>query len=694
MVDRYEQKVIAGYLWNLLQVGKLPFAVMDGLCGSIPSILTYLGISDEDGKLRELLKLCCEGGGQAEGSRRAFHVMRQATQALLAKRVDSLQNAEPGILERNIRELVSQIQLDRDETAFLGMLLRYRIHEPLYELFNALTQAGFGTMPLCASCLGLGTRRLHILLTRGGRLFRSGVIVPGLGIGKDIDDSFDLSKKILHAFEKSLADCEDILSCLLGHVEQASLEWSDYDHIALERDRLARFLKQAVARRLKGINVLLYGPVGTGKTEFSKTLAAQLGFSLYALGEQDEQGEEPTRHERISSLQVMQNLLRFQQKSLLLFDEMDDLLENAGAATFIPGEKNSGSKVFIHRLLEDNPVPVIWTINRVSNLTPSIIRRMSFAIEMKNPPLALRQRVWQRHLAKEGLELSTGDLKQLTRLDLPPAVVSNAVRFARFTGGAVEDFKCAADSIVKAMKGGGPARPERVEESFAPRLSVADCNLMELADLVAERGKRNVSFCLYGPSGTGKTAYVRYLADRMQMPVLVKHASDLLSMWVGETERNIANAFAEARENESFLVFDEVDSLLGDRRMANASWEISQVNEMLTWMEQHPLPFACTTNLKAHLDPAAMRRFTFKCRFDYLGPEQVVHAFRHFFGLVLAPEKARELTCLTPGDFVVVRKKADFYGGCDIEQYVEWLRWEVQNKNEAIGSRIGFTRMT
>ena len=54
--------------------------------------------------------------------------------------------------------------------------------------------------------------------------------------------------------------------------------------------------------------------------------------------------------------------------------------------------------------------------------------------------------------------------------------------------------------------------------------------------------------------------------------VLEKRASDLLSPWVGETEQRIADAFAEARDAEAFLIFDEADSLLADRRSAHRSW--------------------------------------------------------------------------------------------------------------------------
>jgi transitional endoplasmic reticulum ATPase len=56
------------------------------------------------------------------------------------------------------------------------------------------------------------------------------------------------------------------------------------------------------------------------------------------------------------------------------------------------------------------------------------------------------------------------------------------------------------------------------------------------------------------------------------------------------------------------LIFDEADSLLFDRREAVRSWEVSQVNEMLTWMEQHPLPFCCTTKMMEKFDSASLRR--------------------------------------------------------------------------------------
>jgi SpoVK/Ycf46/Vps4 family AAA+-type ATPase len=147
----------------------------------------------------------------------------------------------------------------------------------------------------------------------------------------------------------------------------------------------------------------------------------------------------------------------------------------------------------------------------------------------------------------------------------------------------------------------------------------------------------------------------------MRLPVLHKRASDLLDPFLGGTEQNIAGAFEEARDTHAFLVFDEADSLLRERARAVRGWEISQVNEMLTWMEQHALPFACTTNMATQLDRASLRRFLVKLRFDWMTRAQARLAFQRFFGAA-APAALDGLRTLTPADFSLVRRHAAVTG--------------------------------
>ena len=132
---------------------------------------------------------------------------------------------------------------------------------------------------------------------------------------------------------------------------------------------------------------------GTGKTEFCKTLAARLGAPLYSVGESDDSGGEPSRHERMQELRLAQRLLAGDRRSLLLFDEMEDLLSGPQgmlAALFgssrSRGRSAEGSKVFMNRILEETPVPVLWTSNSARWTSPVLLRRMMFALELQQPP--------------------------------------------------------------------------------------------------------------------------------------------------------------------------------------------------------------------------------------------------------------------------------------------------------------------
>ncbi|WP_239511866.1 ATP-binding protein, partial [Klebsiella pneumoniae] len=86
---------------------------------------------------------------------------------------------------------------------------------------------------------------------------------------------------------------------------------------------------------------------------------------------------------------------------------------------------------------------------------------------------------------------------------------------------------------------------------------------------------------------------------------------------------------------------------------AQASWEVGQVNELLTWLDRHPLPVVAATNHPGKLDPATLRRFVFKLALRPLGAERAAKAFARFFGM----DAPAGLDGLTPGDFAVVARQ-------------------------------------
>jgi SpoVK/Ycf46/Vps4 family AAA+-type ATPase len=169
-------------------------------------------------------------------------------------------------------------------------------------------------------------------------------------------------------------------------------------------------------------------------------------------------------------------------------------------------------------------------------------------------------------------------------------------------------------------------------------------------------------------------------------------------MWVGGTEKNIAEAFREARKKKAVLIFDEVDSFLRDRREASRSWELTQVNEMLVQMERFQGIFLATTNLMEGLDPASLRRFDVKLEFGFLHPEQAWRLFaaecRHL-GLEIREEEAlrdglRDLSHLTPGDFAAVRRQHRFRPLERPEDLLRRLGEELAVKPIENGRKMGF----
>ena len=607
----------------------------------------------------------------------------------LRQRLRDLDAAEPGTLELNLRAVAGLLQLNAAETALMGALVRTKIQPAAEELFEVLEldelRAGDSTsIGLLASLLGLGRGELLEALSPRGRLLASGLFTV------DYRSDCQPLPALTRFLQAQVEPFADVRSALLGEPLLHSLDWEDYDHLREDRDLAATLVGRAASSQERGIHILLYGPPGTGKTEFCKTLAVKLGLKLYGVGMADDRGQEPTRDERVGAYRLSQKLLENQNDALLLFDEAEDLLRSDYDE--FPAERGSGygSRVFMHKLFEESRVPTLWTVNDPSALGPSVLRRMTYAIEMKVPPAKVRERVWQRLLEREQVAIAPDDVRRLAEeFDAPPAIAAGAVRSARLTAGGFNDIRRAVTSIARVMRGGDlPPRPNNAV-AYRPELLNADLDLGKLGERLVNLDTRAFSMCLYGPPGTGKSAYVRWLAHEMGLEVIQKRASDLLSKWVGENERNIAEAFAEARESGAFLVFDEADSLLGDRRNARQGWEVSQVNEMLTWMESHALPFACITNLMEHLDEAALRRFSFKVRFNFLKPEQRELAFRHYFGLD-APVGLRELDWLTPGDYAVVRSRARLLGvDQDAAELKRMLEQEVAVKPHARRA-IGF----
>jgi len=488
-------------------------------------------------------------------------------------------------------------------------------------------------------------------------------------------------------FEDVLArgghDPERLIEALAGKRQVAALALDDFPAMDGDVAFLARLLGGALDGKAEGINILLHGPPGVGKTELARALAAAARADLFAVGEADSSGHEMRRDQRVAALLRAQRALQRDGRALLLFDEMEDMIGDAAPTG--PAKRfanRAGSKIFVNRMLETNKIPVIWTSNAIDNVDAAYLRRMSFVLRLDHPRGADRDRVLARMAATEGTAAGSAlsALSALARhVPETTSVARVAMRAARIAGGGADDDQRIARALVVGVSG----RAIGEVQANAP----LDLSLFEsdppVADLVARLtrpgGEPDWSVLLSGPPGTGKTELAGEVAERLGRPLVTRRASDLMSKWVGETEQNIAAAFRDAIAEGAVLMFDEADSLLYDRATATRSWEVTQVNELLTWLDRHPLPVFAATNELRRLDPAALRRFTFKLDLKPLGREGARRAFTRFFAAE-APAGLDRLAGLTPGDFAVVVRQLRATGARDPASLLVALEAELAVK--------------
>ena len=488
---------------------------------------------------------------------------------------------------------------------------------------------------------------------------------------------------------------DTVLPSLPGH-----LTLDDFEHLEESLRVLRPYFRRALESRRTGVNVLLHGSPGTGKNQLAKAISADLGSALYEVSGEDNDGDPVDGTQRLRAYRAAQSVLS-RSRALILFDEVEDVFETSPRDQFFGRSTAKGKKAWINRALESNPLPALWLSNSINDIDPAFLRRFDMIVEVPVPPRRQRQKIAQ--------EVCGGllDAQGLARLadceTLAPAVVARAAAVVRFVGDDLANVKAGdvlqrlIDQTLQAQGHPGLATSSThaLPETYDPKFIRTDVDLGAVAQGIASAGSARL--CLYGPPGTGKTAWARWLATQLNRPLLVKRASDLASMWVGQTEKLIAAAFRNAEAEGAVLLIDEVDSFLQERRGAKHSWEVTQVNEMLTQMEGFGGVFIASTNLMEGLDEASLRRFDMKVRFDFLACSQAWELLVKQVAVLGLPEpspdlrqRLNRLAHLTPGDFAAIARQHRFRPLACSEDVVRALEIEVSLKRHGATRSIGF----
>lgn len=612
----------------------------------------------------------------------------------------------PPALQHNLDTLALQVGLEKSETDLLGLVILFHA-EPIAErLTNILGEIrGHRIARVLAAMLGFTCDQVENILRTSAALYTTGLLQVQPQNERGLRGLIDLlTKSFPYEMMKPQQDLRVLLQDFIQPMTQTYLSVQDYAHASEDVRLCTSLLCGALERKSSGVNILVWGSPGAGKTELAKMIATQLRVQLLEVCPQDAEGNPISASQRIRNYSVAQKFYA-DKPCLLLFDECEEVM--APRNMFSPaadGEKVP-RKSWINKTLETNAIPTIWISNSVDAFDPAYLRRFSICMELKVPPLAQRKKMVEQAL---GDKISPEAQVRIAKHgEITPGLFAKAAEVLEIMAdlSAPLSQKDRDEQVVHLLSStlkaqGKPSIEEHPDKKSPPKHFEldwfnADVDLHQMCESL--RKTRSGRIVLSGIPGTGKTALGAWLAKELDMPHLSYKVSDLLSPYLGETEQKIAAAFAMAREQNALLQIDEVDSFLQERKSAVRHWETTQVNQMLTELDNHDGLFIASTNLRQNLDKASLRRFDLMIELFGLKPEKARQMFIKTcedLGLSGADNvpaiRFAALGQLTPGDFEQVSRRGRLIILHSPEKVLEALRDSMNQKTPQDSRPIGF----
>jgi AAA+ superfamily predicted ATPase len=614
------------------------------------------------------------------------------------QQLERLELAEDSISQnaRRLAEWLGLSEAQRKVVAFATTAESSRALAHCLEPFQRLSRPL--AIELLADVLGEPIEQVRASLSSQSQLVRSGMLLfrPSRHLHGEcwigLRSPFDAD--LVTHYERP----EGLFAAICPRASEPELGLDAFAHLSRNLDLLSALLRGASLQRVPGINVLVHGPPGSGKSQLVRSVARALGLPLHQVPDIDSGGDVLEGKNRLVALSTMQYLLHGGTPGLVLFDEIEDAFPWAIESGWL--RQGSGSdKARTNRLLEENAVPCLWIGNRIGQLDPAFVRRFSLVVEVPAPPRKIREGMLAHY--STGLDVPAALQRRLAENTwVMPSDVARAACVTRLVQqGRAQETLSDAQVFERALCGGRPSGPERAssaELDYDPALVNTSVPLERLTLGLKQRGEGCV--CLHGPPGTGKTAFARQLANALERPLLHRSAGDLLDKYVGGTEKAIVEMFEEASRSECVLLLDEAEGLMRDRGTAVRGFEVTQVNELLVRMEAFRGIFLCATNGFEALDPASLRRFALRVEFSPLNGDQnllLLERTASKLGLELSPESARaarsrlsRLALLTPGDYASALRGRLLLGEPSVDALVSDL--ERAHAEKRSQGRIGF----
>lgn len=380
--------------------------------------------------------------------------------------------------------------------------------------------------------------------------------------------------------------------------------------------------------------VQLCGSAAVSKREIAAAACARMGLRLYAVAA----SRLPQTASEIETLSRLWEREAMISSSAMLLECDDEISDTPLGA--------------VQHLLETVRVPLILSTRSVRRS----IWRPAILFDVDKPTRQEQTELWSDVLSKHAASLNGRLDAMVSQFNLAPAAIQSAALQAvgNVPSGLAEDaIESSADVVAASLWNACrvQARPsleglaQRIESSAAWDDLVLPDNqkqvLVQVAAHVRQRAKvydawgfgrkgsrgLGISALFAGPSGTGKTMAAEVLANELNLDLYRIDLSQIISKYIGETEKNLQRVFEAAEEGAAVLLFDEADALFGKRSEVKDShdrYANIEVSYLLQRMESYRGLAILTTNRKSALDQAFLRRLRFVVEFPF--PEAVQRA--------------------------------------------------------------------
>jgi ATPase family associated with various cellular activities (AAA) len=392
-------------------------------------------------------------------------------------------------------------------------------------------------------------------------------------------------------------------------------------------DRVLAWVQSGAAHGRPAPAIYLHGPAGANKMRLASALCARLGVRLLRVDARA-LAAAPPGLEQGAAVALREGLL---QGAAVLIDNLDRALEE---------DPFGARQRALMRILDERRERVAflagerpWTWPDAPGLAPLL------PVELSRPGHAEELAVWRQALAGEALSnAEVSGLASLHPLPLPRALT--AVHLARSTASLRGAAAISVEDVARGCREQSQPHMGRLARRVEGvhgwnDLVVPPPTLQELRDICAQAryrcqvfgewgfgGKlalgRGLTVLFAGPSGTGKTMSAQLVAGDLGLELFAIDLSQVVSKYIGETEKNLHEIFAAAEAGNAVLFFDEADALLGKRsdvKDAHDRYANIEVAYLLQKIEEYRGITVLATNLRRNIDEAFARRIRFIVEF-------------------------------------------------------------------------------